>query len=576
MHQKILKDSDTAPIASKPHISFESITFSDGTKIELNADDIVVFVGPNNAGKSAALKELEGYIGKSTNKLVIKDASIRKIGNELELRNYIKKNSIHVSGEQMLYNGYGFQVADGNIGYHWNNDLTSIRSFFCLRLKTETRITDSNPANSFKVLSQPASHPIHILYKDNRIEERISSYFKKAFAKDLIVFKAGGSEIPLLVGTNVALKKGEDRTSASYAERLAQCTSELQHQGDGMRSFASVILQTLAYDIPSVFLLDEPEAFLHPPQAKLLGEFLAKERPPSSQMFIATHSSDVLFGLLNSAPDNLKIIRMVRKNNVNQAVELQQSQAKEISSDSVMRYSNVMQGVFHERVVICESDADCLFYQALLGQMTADEKSVPDVLFLHAGGKHRMSVLTEALKALGVRVDVIADVDILNERNAFERLVKALGASWTKIEPLWKPLKKAIEDRKPWLDAAGVKANIESALNKLDDTQTEFPKDIRTQIEAALKKSSPWSAIKEAGDEAIPRGQATQQMKSLRELCEKVGLWIVPVGEIEGFCKSVGGHGPKWVQQVMDTKDLKFEPELERARKFILDIWGSK
>jgi hypothetical protein len=38
-----------------------------------------------------------------------------------------------------------------------------------------------------------------------------------------------------------------------------------------MRSFATVLLYVLAADTHSVQFLDELEAFLHPPQARLLG-----------------------------------------------------------------------------------------------------------------------------------------------------------------------------------------------------------------------------------------------------------------------------------------------------------------
>lgn len=41
-----------------PSLSFESITFSDGQTLNFDSDEIIVFVGPNNAGKSAALREL--------------------------------------------------------------------------------------------------------------------------------------------------------------------------------------------------------------------------------------------------------------------------------------------------------------------------------------------------------------------------------------------------------------------------------------------------------------------------------------------------------------------------------------
>lgn len=35
----------------RPRLSFETVTFSDGFNLTLDEDDIVVFVGPNNAGK---------------------------------------------------------------------------------------------------------------------------------------------------------------------------------------------------------------------------------------------------------------------------------------------------------------------------------------------------------------------------------------------------------------------------------------------------------------------------------------------------------------------------------------------
>jgi predicted ATPase len=65
-----------------------------------------------------------------------------------------------------------------------------------------------------------------------------------------------------------------------------------------MRSFATVLLYVLAADNHSIQFLDEPEAFLHPPQARLLGEYIARERRSKSQLFIATHSTDILDGLM--------------------------------------------------------------------------------------------------------------------------------------------------------------------------------------------------------------------------------------------------------------------------------------
>lgn len=572
--QKIKDDADTQGKIATPSLTLEQMTFSDGTALDLSANDIVVFVGPNNAGKSAALREIERHVGKrGETPHVIVRVKVRKRGTPQEVRKFIEENSHqHYPSGTLHLAGHGYNIQAGMVENSWNSDLKSIQPFFCRRLRTETRIVDSDPAKAFKVLTEPASNPIQTMYKDSRVEDRLSSYFKQAFGEELIVFKAGGSEIPLLIGERPALIPNEDRFDYSYLKRLVGGSTPLSDQGDGMRSFTSVILQMLVLETPTMLLLDEPEAFLHPPQARLLGEFLARERPKHAQLFIATHSADVLTGLLEMAPDQLRLIRIERDGNINRVKELEKGRAKAIASDPLMKYSSVFSGIFYQRAIVCEADADCLFYQAVLSRVTADGAVRPDVLFLHSSGKHRMATISGALRALGVPVDVIADVDLLSEQDTFERLVRVMGGNWSTVEPHWLIVKKAVEERKPTVDARAVKREISNALKELGNA-SEFPKAIRRKIESALKKSTPWDTIKEAGDQSLPRGDATQSMKALRELCEAYGIWIVPVGEMEGFCKSVPNHGPKWVQQVIEDRDVGTDPDLEVARTFVSAIW---
>ena len=68
----------------------------------------------------------------------------------------------------------------------------------------------------------------------------------------------------------------------------------------------------------------------------------------------------------------------------------------------------------------------------------------------------------------------------------------------------------------------------------------------------------------------------TEKFQELQRLCNQIGLWIVPVGEFEGFCKSVGDYGPRWVQQVIEQKNLADDAELEAARKFVQQMWASR
>ena len=562
----------TAVVSRIPAVTFASLTFSDGTTVTLDPRDIVVFVGPNNAGKSVALRELEQYLVTARPAKVISGVELLKEGDVDDLRAFLEK---HGQQKGDRYEGFRFNVRRHDLANQWGANVGPLKSLFCTRLPTETRIIDSNQQALVPLLDQPPQHPIHILYGDENIAQRIGSYFRRAFGEDLVVFYLGGSQVPLLTGRAPTPKPGEDRVSHGFNQRLRASTIPLDQQGDGMRSFATVILHMLAPGTQSILLLDEPEAFLHPPQARLLGEFIATEGPTHAQLFVATHSADVLQGLLNVASEHLRVLRIQRVGSVNRVKELDKMRAKAIGGDPLMKFTSVMSGVFHSRVIVCEADADCMLFSAILDLPTVRGEQHPDVLFVQTGGKSRMSAVVEALRALDVIVDVVVDIDILREEAILERVVTALGGEWSSVETHARSLKTAIEHHKPWLTAGEVAKGIQEIVSRAP-TDGEFPKKLRSEINALFKKASPWDVIKDAGRAGIPAGEATIHYRELERLCRAVGLWIIPVGELEGFCKSEGGHGPTWVQNVLERHDLANDVELEQARDFVRRVWTSR
>lgn len=341
-----------------------------------------------------------------------------------------------------------------------------------------------------------------------------------------------------------------------------------------MRSFATVLLYVLASDSHSIQFLDEPEAFLHPPQARLIGEYIARERSASSQLFIATHSTDVLEGLISGGTNKVRIIRIQRDGDINRVKELSKEKTASISNDTLARYSGVFEGIFYQHVVICESDADCLFYSSILNSYAVSGEQRPDVLFVHASGKHRLAKLAETLRELDVPVSVIADIDLLNEETPFKNLFTKLGGEWATIATKWSAIKKSVEARRPPLNADQVVKLINDALIGVGGT-APFGKDKERDIKAIFKTLSSWDDVKRAGRAALPGGQTTQQFDDLTAECAKVGLWLVPVGELEGFCRSIdGGHGPGFVEKVLEERDVETDPELEDARRFIAKLWN--
>ena len=435
-------------------------------------------------------------------------------------------------------------------------------------LSADERLSICNPPSHVSLTQTGPSHPIHYMQRDPDLELNLSSKFKRAFGEDLVVHRNAGSNVPLHVGQRPTVCDGEDRVSLSYIERLEQLP-QLQTQGDGMRSFAGVLLAT-SIGRETIMLIDEPEAFLHPPQAKLLGTFLIESRGENRQLFIATHSSDILRGVLDANSPDVKVIRIRRSDASNSVRLLDNARVAEFWNDPLLRYSNILDGLFHEGVIVCESDGDCRFYSAMLDAIIAPmESKRPDLLFTHCGGKARLAMVVRALREVDVPVRVVADFDVLSEEEPLKSISESLGIEWKEIVGDWQTVKKAVDSKKPDLKADDFRKELSQILSTI--TTPTLPPQVKTEIKSLLKRSSAWAHAKNVGKAFVPSGDASKACDRLLAHLRANGLFVVEVGELEGYVRTEGAHGPKWVNSVLMRK-LGTDPELETARRFVGDL----
>jgi hypothetical protein len=217
---------ESAKVVEAPTVTFEKLTFSDGTVIALDEADIVVLVGPNNAGKSVALRELENHIGPPVTQTVITSVSLRHTGTGKQLVDYLEQKTPK-RADNKSFLGFRFTLQPERIEGWFPNRLDALRPLFCQRVATETRITDSNPVGAISILDDNPSHPIQLMFSDASTEQRMSQYFQRAFNQELVVFRVGGNSWPLLVGKKPELNPGEREFAASYNERLRASTIPL-------------------------------------------------------------------------------------------------------------------------------------------------------------------------------------------------------------------------------------------------------------------------------------------------------------------------------------------------------------
>lgn len=557
------------------NISISKIKFSDSSEISFEKSGITVFVGPNNAGKSAVLRDIHQALHvKNGQGIVAKDIEIEKEGDDDELIKFLNLNAnkeMQTTNPLPFYKGFQFNVHEQNAKNYWNNyknGLDGLINVFVGILDTQGRLGMVNPPQNIPLHREYPQHPIHLLQRDDKLESKFNDYFKQAFGMDIILNRGAGNEVPIHVGVKPLLDEGEDRISASYIKKI-ETLPTLHNQGDGMKSFVGILLNTIISH-KSIFLIDEPEAFLHPPQARLLGKMIAGDLPKNKQLFLATHSEDFLNGLLDISKNNIKIIRIGRDGDNNNVCELNNADIKKAWGDPLLRFSNILSGLFHKKVVICEGDADCRFYSATLNSsFEKDGKTTPDILFVHCGGKHRMPVAIKALKKLNVPISIIVDFDVLSDKNPLLKIVDEIGGDWAQFDSEWRIVKAAIDSKKSEVEVADLKSKIDDIFATISGKV--LSKDKQKEIESLLKKASPWAVAKETGKSFIPSGDATVAFNALNIKLNSLGIFIVD-GILESFVKSIANHGPKWVNEVLEKKDLANDSELENARVFIEEV----
>lgn len=558
----------------QPQLLLESLTFSDGTTISTGDTKIVAIVGPNNSGKSSALREIQhGCVSAKNLGPVLRKVTFRKRGTPEELKLWLEQNVQKIKDryeEGLSYSWLGEKCRVEYVENNWkDSNFGSLSGILCTLIDVEKRLEVANMQEPINFFIDAPSHPMHVLFKNPALEQKVNEAFRVAFKSDLVLNRGGGKAIAFHVGEKPKLGSGEDSLSPNYFRQLCELPF-LHNQGHGMRSFVGCILH--AFTSPAfIRLLDEPEAFLHPPHAKLLASLLARSITKDRQLIIATHSGDFLRGLLDANTDALRVIRLTRDGSVNHVHELDGDSIRTFWADPVLRFSNVLDAIFHDGVVICESDSDCRFYSAILNAVLEKRGEIaPDVMFAASGGKDRMPVLIQALRRLGVKIRVIADFDVLRDEGTLFAIVRALGGNVNIAEPLWRQLKNNIQSQTPPLSVNQVREQITSTLD--ENTTASVSDHTVEKIKQALKATSPWHYAKLAGVNALASGQPRSQLDELLRYLKDCGLFVVKCGEIERFVPSIGLHGPKWIAQAL-AKDISTDSELETARIFITEVF---
>jgi len=367
--------------------------------------------------------------------------------------------------------------------------------------------TDHNEDREYNWLLERA-------YSEGDLAKKVQALLRRLFGLEVFLDHAN-HPAAMRVGVPAVPAPPINAPTTEYSRAVEELPL-LDEQGDGLRSITGLALLTYGLT-PDVLMLDEPEAFLHPGQARAVGRWLSEVADSLKiQIVVATHDRDLLTGILDS-PDggDVQLVRVSRTKEGSRFTTITNQQRETYRQDPILRHSNVLQGLFHERVVICEAYDDCGFYSATLGEMAASANLhhvMDDTLFLPSLGKNGIANLAMVLGEMGVDVRVAVDFDFLNNQDTVENLASVLGAD-------------------------------------LSEGRTLYQR--ATAHTKGLERF--WPQAKSRGMAQVPAGAATVEFNRLLSWLDNNRIHVVYSGELESFHRDVG-KSPEWLGAALSSQ----------------------
>lgn len=525
-------------------MAIKSLSPRAGDAISVPPIGVTCIVGPNNVGKSQALRDITNLLhGVSADPVIIDRIDVeRKTATPDDVLNYLEDTCVPVEtqlpGQRRLYktpNGYDTTVQD--FLETWNNERPYLLQFAgMVSWHSPAGGLVNEAAMSLPLYTADPVHPVPLyqLMRDGALERELSDVSNAAFGKPLTMDRVNLGGPLLRMGQTSVSRPAYNDASRAYGRALEQLPP-LSIQGEGIKSFLGLAIRVLAGK-EQILLVDEPEAFLHPAQARALGRWVARQAlERERQVILATHDRDIVSGLIDSdASIPVMMLRISRDDGDNSQIRtLSVEDVRDLWRDPVLRYSNLLQGLFHSRVVICEGDADCRFYSAVLDHHYGGREGqaeVDNTLFVPSGGVSRMPTMADALTHIGVNTWAITDFDALSDKRAVKRLVVALGGEWT--------------------------GAIESNYSVLLDYVNGQP--------------GAWEPTKHLGLSALPAGDPYKAAQRLLSALAEQQVLVLEVGEMEDLDKTVGLHAAGWVNAVLDKRGHEAESQISKLLGQIL------
>lgn len=500
---------------------------------------ITVFVGPNHSGKSLLLREIESVLGThGADPVMIEDISLRApTADEIALLEprgvrrgeshgqRLEVTKLNVGTYPSVPPGVTMSFPWHEGGWSFGGDPTQRKAkldaaqrkarldaawLFSVFLEGRTRLSLLDDAEACD-LASPPTNLLAALFRDDVGRQRIARLTHQAFGRYFTIDATSMRQLRPKFSTRPPEDVQEERGLDDRSLAFQLAAEPVRQFSDGIKAYTGLLAAVISKEF-KILLIDEPEAFLHPPLARRIGQNLAElANERDGHVLVATHDADFLMGSIQ-AGGSVNVVRLSYRDGIATARTLPPGRLMEIMRDPLLRSTGVLRALFHVGAVVTEADADRAFYEEINTRLATHEGGgALDSVFLNAQNKQTIRRIVGPLREMGIPAAAVVDLDILDAADLDNLLPAAFVPD---------------PDREPMVHA-------------------------KLEVQQHFKRC-------QAGFSA--QGVARLDPPAFRALnvlladLEKYGIFVVPGGALESWLPAFGVQGKRnWLPRIFDA-----------------------